>query len=154
MASMAVDPNPLIAFVLLSIPESAGIARWHVRAAFEYHGLDCYADAAQIIVSELVSNAIKHAGADWTEKIGVSLVRVHNPEAITVAVTDSSPYPPVKREAPADSEQGRGLQIIEALSPNWGWTAEDGGKTVFAMLEMPDITNGIQSNEKQAGIPA
>jgi anti-sigma regulatory factor (Ser/Thr protein kinase) len=144
MTDMVVDANPLITFVLLSIPASAGVARCHVRAAFEYHGLGDYAYDAQIITSELVTNAIQHADADWTEEIVVSLMRVHNPEAIAVVVMDSSQYPPVKREAAADSEHGRGLQIIEALSPNWAWAPQDGdGKTVFAVLETPDITSGI-----------
>jgi hypothetical protein len=34
----------------------------------------------------------------------------------------------------ADGEQGRGLQIVEALSARWGWRYEDGGKAVFAVL--------------------
>jgi serine/threonine-protein kinase RsbW len=151
MADMVVDANPLITFVLLSIPESARIARWHVRAAFEYHGLGDYAYDAQIITSELVTNAIQHADADWTERIVVSLMLVHNPEAIAVVVMDSSPYPPVKREAAADSERGRGLQIVEALSPHWRWVPEDDGKTVFAVLETPNTTSGIRSNGNQTG---
>lgn len=151
MADTVVDDNPLITFVLLSIPESARIARWHVRAAFEYHGLGDYADDAQIIASELVTNAIQHTDADWTEKIGVSLMRVHNPEAIAIVVMDSSPYPPVKREVAADSERGRGLQIVEALSPHWEWVPEDGGKAVFAVLETPNTTSGIQSKGNQTG---
>lgn len=151
MAGMVIDANPLIIFVLPSIPESARMARWHVRAAFEYHGLGGYADDAQIIASELVANTIQHAGADWKEKIGVGLLRVHNPDAIAIAVTDSSPYPPVKREAAADSEQGRGLQVIEALSLYRGWVPADNGKIVFAMLEMPDTTSGIRSKGNQTG---
>ena len=38
------------------------------------------------------------------------------------------------REAPADSERGRGLQIVEALSDYWGWHPEDGGKAIYAVL--------------------
>ena len=53
---------------------------------------------------------------------------------MTVVVSDSSPQGPVRRDAPADSEQGRGLQIVEALSAHWGWRHEDGGKAVFAVL--------------------
>jgi anti-sigma regulatory factor (Ser/Thr protein kinase) len=151
MADMMVDANPLITFMLLSIPESARIARWHVRAAFEYHGLGDYAHDAQLIASELVTNAIRHAGANWTEEIGVSLLRVHNPESIAVIVTDSSPYPPVRCEISADSEQGRGLQIVEALSPHWEWVPEDGRKTVFALLETPNVTGGIRSEGNQTG---
>jgi hypothetical protein len=38
------------------------------------------------------------------------------------------------REPPADSESGRGLQIVESLSVHWGWHPEPGGKAVFAVL--------------------
>ncbi len=38
------------------------------------------------------------------------------------------------RETSANSEQGRGLQIVEALSADWGWHLEDGGKAIFAIL--------------------
>lgn len=79
-------------------------------------------------------------------------MRVHNPDAIAVFVTGSSPYPPVKREVAADSKPGRGLQIIEALSPYWEWFPENSsGKTVFAILETPDATSGIRSKGNQAG---
>jgi hypothetical protein len=37
-------------------------------------------------------------------------------------------------EAPADSDQGRGVRIVEALSAHWGWHPEDGGKGIFAIL--------------------
>ena len=53
---------------------------------------------------------------------------------MTVAVSDSSPQVPVRRDTPAGSEQGRGLQIVEALSAHWGWRRGGGGKVVFAVL--------------------
>lgn len=135
MAKTAVEADQrMIAFVLPSSPESVRIARFHVRAALGYHGLGDYADDAGIITSELVTNAVQHVCADGTETIGVTLTRVWNPAAVTVAVTDSSPQGPVRRDTPADSECGRGLQIVEALSAHWGWHPEDGGKAIFAVL--------------------
>ncbi len=53
---------------------------------------------------------------------------------MTVVVSDSSPEGPAMREAPTDSDQGRGLRIVEALSAHWGWHPEDGGKAIFAVL--------------------
>ena len=135
MASTAVETDPrLIAFMLPSIPESVRMARFHVRAALSFHGLDEYADDAEIITSELVTNAIRHVCSDGTETVGVILARTRNPEAVTVVVTDSSPEGPVMREAPTDCERGRGLQIVEALSAHWGWHPQDGGKEIFAVL--------------------
>jgi anti-sigma regulatory factor (Ser/Thr protein kinase) len=133
MISTAIETNPLIAFVLPRIPESAGVARCHVRVALAYHELGDYADA-EVITSELVSNAVQHAGMDSTDTIAVTLTRVRNPDAVVLVVADSSPHPPVKRETMACGERGRGLQVVEALSAYWGWNPVDGGKEVFAVL--------------------
>jgi anti-sigma regulatory factor (Ser/Thr protein kinase) len=135
MAITAVEIDPrLITFVFPSIPESVRMARFHVRAALSFHELDEYADDAEIITSELVTNAIQHVPDDGTKTIVVTLVRVWNPESVTVVVSDSSPEGPIRRETPAGSKQGRGLQIVEALSVHWGWHPQDGGKEIFAIL--------------------
>ena len=98
------------------------------------HGLGEYAEDAEIITSELVTNAVQHVCGNGTETIGVTLTHAGSPAAVTVVVSDSSPHGPVRRDTPAGSEQGRGLQIVEALSAHWGWRREDGGKAVFAVL--------------------
>ena len=113
---------------------SAGSALDSVRAALGLHGLGEYADDAEIITSELVTNAVQHACANGTKTIGVTLTHAGSPAAVTVAVSDSSPHGPIRRDTPPGSEQGRGLQIVEALSAHWGWRQEDGGKAVFAVL--------------------
>jgi anti-sigma regulatory factor (Ser/Thr protein kinase) len=135
MARTAAEADQqLIAFVLPSIPESVRIARFRIRAVLDFHRLGEYADDAETIASELVTNAIQHACADGAETVGVTLVHRQNPEAVTIAVTDSSLEGPVKREPPDGSEQGRGLLIINELSACWGWSPADGGKAVYATL--------------------
>ena len=135
MARTAVEVDPrLIAFVLPGTPESVRTARFHVRAALGFHGLDDYVDDAAVITSELVANAVQHVSGDGAETIGVSLARAWNPPAVTIVVSDSSPDGPRRCDPPADGEQGRGLQIVEALSAHWGWHPQDGGKAVFAVL--------------------
>ena len=124
----------LIALVLPGIPESVPTARSRVRAALSFDGLGVYADDAAAITSELVTNAIQHVHGDGTGTVRVRISRARNPEAVTVAVSDSSPDGPDMREATADGERGRGLRIVEALSAAWGWRSEEGGKTVFAVL--------------------
>ena len=128
-----IDPR-LISFGLPSIPESVPMARFHVRAALGFHELGEYANDAEIVTSELVTNAIQHVPGDGAETVVVTLVRTWNPEAVTVIVWDSSPEGPVMREPSADSERGRGLQVVEALSAYWGWHPEDDGKVVLAIL--------------------
>ena len=124
----------MIAFVLLNDPEQVGMARCLVRAALDHRRLRRYADDAEIIASELVANAMQHVSLDPAENIGVTLMRVWSEEAIAVVVTDSSPIPPVKLNTTADSDHGRGMQVVEALSVHWDWHPEDCGKAVYAIL--------------------
>jgi anti-sigma regulatory factor (Ser/Thr protein kinase) len=140
MPKTAIHADIMIALVLASDPGQVGMARCLVRAALEYRGLGHYASEAEIIASELVTNAIQHASSadPVADKIGVTLVRVWDGEAISVVVTDPSPAPPVKRETTAGSERGRGLQIVEALSAHWGWNHEQRGKAVYAILAKED----------------
>jgi anti-sigma regulatory factor (Ser/Thr protein kinase) len=127
--------DEMVTFVLLPDREHVGLARCLVRATLEYRGLGDHADDAEIITSELVTNAMRHACADPIEdKIGVMLMRVWHRQAVAVVVSDSSPVPPVKRTNTVTNEQGRGLQIVEALSVHWGWNPENGGKAVYAVL--------------------
>jgi hypothetical protein len=81
-----------------------------------------------------VANAVQHVRGDGTNTIVVTLARVWNPAAVTVVVSDSSSECPIRPDTSADSEQGRGLQIVEELSVHWGWRQEDGGKAIFAIL--------------------
>jgi anti-sigma regulatory factor (Ser/Thr protein kinase) len=135
MPRTAIQADIMITLVLASDPGQVATARCLVRAALEYRGLGHCAPEAEIIVSELVTNAIQHAGsAGPADKIGVTLMRVWDGEAISVVVTDSSSAPPVKRETTTASDRGRGLQIVEALSARWGWNHEQGGKAVYAIL--------------------
>ena len=128
-----IDPR-LIAFMLPGIPGSVRVARFHVRAALAYCDLGQFADDAAVVTSELVTNAVQHACRDATETIGVTLARAEDPDAVIVAVSDSSLHAPVMHTAPPGSERGRGLQIVESLSAHWGWHPEPGGKAVFAIL--------------------
>jgi anti-sigma regulatory factor (Ser/Thr protein kinase) len=132
-AAAEIDPR-LIAFLLPAIPESVRIARFHVRAALGLHGLGRLADDAAIITSELVTNAVQHACCDITETIRVTLAQASDSEAVIIAVSDSSPHGPAMRKAPAGSERGLGLRIVESLAVHWGWHPEPGGKAVFAIL--------------------
>ncbi|HSP38367.1 MAG TPA: ATP-binding protein [Frankiaceae bacterium] len=83
-------------------------------------------DVARLLVSELVTNAIRGSGQPI-------LVRISAREGqVAVAVRDHAPGTPELRESVADgSDCGRGLRIVETLSTTWGWTAHGAGKTVW-----------------------
>jgi anti-sigma regulatory factor (Ser/Thr protein kinase) len=131
MAIAATESASLIAFTLPSTPYSVQMARFYVQAALSYHDLDDYAEDAEAVTSELVTNAIEHSGA---QRVGLQVMRLAGPGAVVVIVTDPSPHPPVKRDPSEDAEHGRGLNIVEALTVRWGWRPEDPGKAVYAIL--------------------
>jgi anti-sigma regulatory factor (Ser/Thr protein kinase) len=58
------ETDIMVAFILSGDPGKVGITRCLVRAALEYRGLGVYADDAETVTSELVTNAIQHATAD------------------------------------------------------------------------------------------
>ncbi|MER7049535.1 ATP-binding protein [Streptomyces jumonjinensis] len=93
-------------------------------------GLDDLTDAATLVVSELVTNAIQHAGGG-----PVSLSVEHHPCELLVEVTDGSQVVPVPRQAGDDDESGRGLFLIAAMAEAWG-VSEDGG-TKWCSLPLP-----------------
>ena len=107
------------------------MARFYVRAALGYHDLGEYAEDAETVTSELVTNAVTHAGAPAFD---LELLRLEGSGAIVIVVTDPCPLPPVKRDPTADAEHGRGLHVVEALSARWGWTPRDPGKAVYAIF--------------------
>jgi anti-sigma regulatory factor (Ser/Thr protein kinase) len=131
MAITATETTSLIAFTLPSTPYSVQMARFYIRAALGYHDLGGYAEDAETITSELVTNAIEHAGAP---QFNLELMHLAGSGAVAVIVTDLSPDPPVKRDPAANAEHGRGLHIVDALSANWGWRTEERGKAVYAIL--------------------
>jgi anti-sigma regulatory factor (Ser/Thr protein kinase) len=131
MATTATQTTSLIAFTLPGTPYSVQMARFYVRAALSYHDLDGYSEDAETVTSELATNAVTHAGAS---PFGIEVMRLEGSGAVAVIVTDSSPVPPVKRDPAGLAEHGHGLRLVAALSARWGWTPQDTGKSVYAIL--------------------
>jgi anti-sigma regulatory factor (Ser/Thr protein kinase) len=131
MAIATMQTASLVAFTLPSSPYSVQMARFYVRAALNYHDLGDYADDAQTIASELVTNAVTHADAST---VGLELTWLEGARSLVIVVTDPCPSPPVKRDPIDDAEHWRGLHLVEALSARWGWRPQDPGKAVFAIL--------------------
>lgn len=131
MAIATMQTASLVAFTLPSSPYSVQMARFYVRAALSYHDLGDYADDAQTITSELVTNAVTHADAS---AVGLELTWLEGVRSLVIVVTDPCPLPPVKCDPVDDAVHWRGLHLVEALSARWGWRPQDPGKAVFAIL--------------------
>ncbi|MEU8956583.1 ATP-binding protein [Streptomyces sp. NPDC048518] len=86
-------------------------------------------DDATLVVSELVSNAVRHADGGCRLSVEVSGARV------TVAVTDASPERPCFQKPSVDREGGRGLTMVRELAHRLEVVgAHRGGKTVRVVL--------------------
>jgi anti-sigma regulatory factor (Ser/Thr protein kinase) len=92
-------------------------------------------DAAQLVVSELVTNAVLHSPESATISLHLRLTD----GAVRVLVTDGSPGRPERRAHPEPwtAESGRGVQIVEAFTEQWGTETHGGsGKTVWCELRV------------------
>jgi anti-sigma regulatory factor (Ser/Thr protein kinase) len=121
--------------VLEPDPRAAAHAR---RLITEVKGpwSNALADTAKLLVSELVSNAIRHGRGE----IGLRVQFTHR-GLLRVEVSDRNPHAPHLVDPPpsADEDSGRGMLIVHALAHSWGTRpgTESSGKTVWFELRAP-----------------
>ncbi|MFG3107298.1 ATP-binding protein [Streptomyces tendae] len=122
-------------WVFSAAPDAVRTARSLVRRTLDEWRLDSVGDIAALLVSELVTNALRHA----TGPIGVRLVRGPAGAAgvLLVEVSDPLPDPPRERVARPDDEDGRGLQLVASAARRWGTRPGEAGKTVWFELALP-----------------
>jgi anti-sigma regulatory factor (Ser/Thr protein kinase) len=104
-------------------------ARNAVRRFCEDHGFDEHCEAAVLLTSEVVTNAIRH-----TAEILTVVVRCEG-DTLTVAVRDGSTGELHVDDRGLLGESGRGLMILGALSEEWGVRQHPRGKSVWFRLE-------------------
>jgi anti-sigma regulatory factor (Ser/Thr protein kinase) len=118
---------------------SVGISRSFTRMTLRRWGLAGLCDQAELVVSELVTNAIRHGLVSARRIIGeypVGLRLLAQDPFVTCMVTDPGRQMPIRNVADPFAESGRGLQVVESCSLRWGWQPlEEGGKVVWALLE-------------------
>ncbi|MFF3269995.1 ATP-binding protein [Streptomyces chrestomyceticus] len=122
---------PLAEWSFPAEPGSARTARAAVRETLRDWGLDTVVDLAVLLVSELVTNALRHASGP----IGVRIV-LKSGGGLLVEVSDPVPDPPRERAATPDDEGGRGLQLVACTSRRWGTRHGRTGKTVWFELSV------------------
>ncbi len=124
-------------------PEEARTARRFVRELLTCWGLEALADDAEMIVDELVVNAVLHGTRAGPPRTGASpsllrLCMLRRAGEVMLAVVDPGNETPMPRQPDWAGETGRGLQIVAALSHVWGWSPIAGhGKAVWAVLRDP-----------------
>jgi hypothetical protein len=106
------------------------MARRFTRATLGDWGLTSLADFAELLVSELVTNALVHGGAPLR-------LRLFRDRTLTLEVGDTGRQQPRLRPAGSEDEGGRGMYLVNELAHRWGSRATKEGKVVWAELELP-----------------
>jgi anti-sigma regulatory factor (Ser/Thr protein kinase) len=128
------DDWPLRSYLELGIlPGSVPCARLHTTQVLWEWGLAELSDSVELLVSELVTNAIR-VSASMEHVSSVRLWLRSDKTRVLMLVWDANPRPPVRIEATEDAESGRGLLLVEAISDTWNWYQPNGmdGKIVWA----------------------
>jgi anti-sigma regulatory factor (Ser/Thr protein kinase) len=105
-------------------------ARRVVAALLDVWDLSAIRDDAELVVSELVTNAHRHAwgcGIFELEVVGRS-------DGVWIALADGSAIRPIVEELSVDRTSGRGMALVAALASDWGAEDRHGGKRVWVDL--------------------
>jgi len=108
--------------------ESVSAARAWVRSTLATWELEPMVELGELLVSELVTNALRHANGP------IELTALLLDDVVTLGVSDADQPLPRLRKAKAADEGGRGLQLVAMLSARWGARPTAEGKVVWCEL--------------------
>jgi anti-sigma regulatory factor (Ser/Thr protein kinase) len=111
--------------------------RRHTRQTLAAWRLGHAADEIEIVVCELVTNAVR-ATLSVRAAAPVALYLAVEHGRLYVLVWDASPQLPARRDHARDAESGRGLELVEALSEAWGACVQPGGKVTWARFVLEE----------------
>jgi PAS domain S-box-containing protein len=109
-------------------PSSVREARLMIRSSLVSARREDLVETAELLVSEIVTNALVHAGTP----IDVAFSFVDG--GLRVEVTDGSPHAPRQRGYGPNAGTGRGLMLLEEMVDEWGVVPDDPGKTVWFQI--------------------
>lgn len=123
------EARPSVELELVAVPEAVRFTRRLVREWFRHWRLpEGIIEAGELVVSELVTNAVKAKGTRFSLRI-----RWSGPVGY-IEVWDGDPNPPAPREATFGDTGGRGLFLVSQYAARWGYYPAEGGKVVWAEL--------------------
>ncbi len=114
---------------LAASPDAPGHARRALRACPLSRQLEPLRADAELIISELVGNAVRHGGTE-----GLELRLSSDERELRVEVFDGGRGDPTVRAAAPEDENGRGLYLVQHLAEDFGVTQQSAGKVVWAVL--------------------
>jgi anti-sigma regulatory factor (Ser/Thr protein kinase) len=122
-----------------------GVARYRARNVLADWQVPAEAaDTAGLLISELVTNAVKFGSPpDSEEAFAIDLALWWHDRHLVIEVSDHSMGLPFLKRAGPYSETGRGLWLVDALSSEWGYyIPRRGQKTVYFMMPLGDKRHG------------
>ncbi len=125
-----IPSNDIAQWLLQPQPTTPRQVRRLVRRTLADWGLSACADVAELLASELVTNAVRHA----SKPIELRLMRT---DVILCEVKDDDHHLPVLRTATGSDEVGRGLNLVSSLARQWGANRTVDGKVVWFDLALP-----------------
>jgi len=148
MADQAAPPQARWAvqsvLIVAAMPTATPCARLHARAIALEWGLDELADPIELVVSELVTNAVQasvdHDGRPrYSADTGIACVHLRlstDGRAALIEVWDENTQMPTPVQPGLVDEGGRGLMLVDALTERWGWSLPPSGrgKVVWALV--------------------
>jgi len=121
-----------------ALPSAVPCARLHTRQLLWEWQLTAISDTAELLVSELMTNAVQVTQAD-ARTAPVRLWLLADRARLLMLVWDASPLPPMRVSPDGETENGRGLLLVEALSTRWDhFGHHSGGKVVWALCDTAD----------------
>jgi anti-sigma regulatory factor (Ser/Thr protein kinase) len=130
-------------------PAAPAEARRRVRDAIRSWQVPVDLDAALLLTSELVTNAIRHEAGQGAQAVMLAIASSRG--RLRVDVHDTSRSLPAMAEVPADAETGRGLLLVETLSDEWGFYRTPAGKAVYFTLAFEPDETGKPDNAGKTG---
>ncbi|MFF4527207.1 SpoIIE family protein phosphatase [Streptomyces bluensis] len=125
------SPSQVATWALPANPAVVARTRQYVLDQLAAWGLTELAFTVELVVSELVTNAIRHGAPP------IQLRLIHEDSTLICEVSDCSGTAPHLRRAKTFDEGGRGLLLVAQLTQRWGSRHTDGGKTIWAELTLP-----------------
>ncbi|WP_406296707.1 SpoIIE family protein phosphatase [Streptomyces sp. NBC_00624] len=129
----SLSPHQVSSWQLPDAPAVVSRARALATRQLTQWGLEHLIESTQLIVSELVTNAVRHGNGDCNSTIGLRLIR-H--EVLTCEVSDTSHSHPRLRHPRATDENGRGILLVKQLSHRWGTRRAPDGKLIWAEQQL------------------
>jgi anti-sigma regulatory factor (Ser/Thr protein kinase) len=108
------------------------LARAAIREPLKRWGLEDLIPVTELLVSELVTNAIKYANGETMLRL------ILEPESLVCEVHDTAPALPRVLQVDKDAETGRGLHVVSQLAQRWGARRTPTGKVVWCEQLVPE----------------